>query len=81
MCPEVPVCTEPQLQPLNGEEPSKATAIRDDCARLDVGFGSTKKAIFDARVLTFFAVSNSQTNQPITKKHEEKKRRVCSQRV
>ena len=49
------VGTQPHLQPFNGELLAKATAIRDNNARLDIsasgfGGGSTEKAMFDIRV-------------------------------
>ena len=59
------VGTEPHLQPLSGEHLAKATAIRDNNARLDIaasGFwgGSTEKEMFDIRVFNPFAPTNRQ---------------------
>ena len=50
------VGAEPHLQPLSGEHLTKATAIRDNNARLLLlvvfGVEGTEKAMFDIRALT-----------------------------
>ena len=81
------VGSEPHLQTLNGEHLAKATAIRDNNARLDIaasGFwgGSTERAMFDIRVFNPFTPTNRQSSLSSTyTRHEKEKKRSYGQRV
>ena len=75
------VGTEPHLQPLSGEHLAKATAIRDNNARLDFaasGFwsGSTEKAMLDIRVLSLYPYQ--QAIKPVFHLHQAQDRAVAS---
>ena len=81
------VCVEPSLQPLSGEYLPRATANREDNARLDIkarGFWGTPQqcAYFDVRV--FNPNSTSYQNLEMTtcyRRHEGEKRRAYEHRV
>ena len=85
VCPNVSV--EPHLQPLNGEEMTHATAVREENARLDVkanGFWGDNfhTTFFDVRVFNPHAPSNRTiTPSSMYQKHEKAKRRAYDQRI
>ena len=80
------VCVEPTLQPVTGEMFSNATAISEDCARLDIvvnGFWGSRleRAFFDVRVFNPLAPSNRQPLPTCYRKHENLKKRAYEQRI
>ena len=80
------VCTEPQLQPLNGENMTAQSANTDDGARVDIrarGFWNrSQDAFFDVRVFYPNASSNRSANPSSAyRKHELAKKREYGQRV
>ena len=85
VCPNVSV--EPHLQPLNGEEMTHTTAVREENARLDVkanGFWGDNfhTTFFDVRVFNPHAPSNRNiTPSSMYQKHEKGKRRAYDQRI
>ena len=85
VCQEVG--TEPHLQPLKGEHLAKATAIRDNNARLDIaasGFWgeSTEKAMFTIRVFNPFTPTNRQSSLSSTyTRHEKEKKGLMAKEI
>ena len=81
------VGTEPQLQPVTGEQLTHRTANREDGARLDVVaesfWGNDKQsALFDVRVFNPFAPSYRNTSlAQCYRKNELEKKRAYDQRI
>ena len=81
------VGTEPQLQPLSGEQLILQSANREDGARLDIAAddfwgGDRNRAFFDVRVFSPFAQSHRNTSlSQCYKKNEREKRRAYDQRI
>ena len=81
------VCTEPHLQPLDGEVLHHRSANSGDQARLDVamfGFwgGRFEKAFLDIRVFNPSAKSNRSTTLKYTyRRHEQEKKRQYEERI
>ncbi len=77
----------PELQPIEGEVLSRATANTQDGARLDIaasGFwgGRYEQTFFDVRVFNPLAPSNSNLPLPSCyRKHEKEKKRTYEQRI
>ena len=85
VCPNVK--TEPELQPLTGENLTYTSANRQDSARLDVraqGFWGEQRqdAFSDVRVFNPHAPSNRHSSlEACYRKHEKEKRRSYDQRI
>ena len=81
------VGTEPQLQPLSGEQLTLQSANREDGACLDIaaddfGGGDRNRAFFDVRVFSPFAQSHWNTSlSQCYMKNERDKRRAYDQRI
>ena len=81
------VTTEPQLQPLSGEQLSLLSANSDGNARLDVAatnfwYSNNQRSFFDIRVFNPLASSNRASSaNSVYQKHEREKRRGYEQRV
>ena len=81
------VTTEPQLQPLSGEQLSLLSANSDGNARLDVAAtnfwsSNNQRSFFDIRVFNPLASSNRASSaNSVYQKHEREKRRGYEQRV
>ena len=79
------VGTEPQLQPLSGEQLTLQSANREEGTRLDIAAddfwgGDRNRAFFDVRVFGPFAQSHWNTSlSQCYKKNEREKRRVYDQ--
>ena len=81
------ITTEPQLQPLSGEQLSLLSANSDGNARLDVAAtnfwsSNNQRSFFDIRVFNPLASSNRASSaNSVYQKHEREKRRGYEQRV
>ena len=80
------VCIEPTLQPVTDKLPSRASAITDDGARLDIaasGFwgGRYERAFFDVWIFNSHAPSSRQPISTCYRKQENSKKRAYEQRV
>ena len=81
------VGTEPQLQPLSGEQLTLQSANKEDGAHLDIAAddfwgGDRNRAFFDVRVFSPFAQSHRNTSlSQCYMKNERDKRRAYDQRI
>jgi len=81
------VCTEPGLQPLNGERMFYRSAVEDDGARLDIAACdfwriSHQRAYFDVRVFNpYTSYYRSSSLSSCFRRNEQQKRRAYDQRV